>query len=922
MTARPVLLSVALVAGATALVSFAQSDGPAAAVATASVVCDDQPGTEPASQAVLDSYTAINPSRLVDTRDGTGGVSEALGAGCTLRLDLSDSIVPGDAEAVGISLTGVAAEPGFLTAYPCAVGRPGTSNLNVRVGIGTPNFVAGLLDSSRALCIYSNAGSDVVVDLAGWWSPGGDRIHNIDPVRAYDTRELPGAAKLPANSIRNVPLGGPVVPDDATAVIVNLTSTDAEAQGWVSVYPCGNTPPLSSNVNLKPDEARAVTAIVGLGKSGEAKGQLCIQSNITSHIVVDVNGYYAPAPGFGPSAAVRPQAGVRLADSRDGTGGWTRPFRAGEVRSFDPVSASPLATSATGVMLNVTATGADRRGNVRVYPCTSTARGEVTPTSAVNFTSEGSVANLVPISVSSNRLVCVYTSQPTDVVVDLFGVITAPDGSLAEELSFGDVGVWPPFDPSAPDYGIRCADGNNSIAIQLDLLPNATATVGGVATPSGETTQTLVTDDVLPVTLRRGTQTSEYFFRCLPSDFPVYEVERPGEPTPGWYLTTAGQGASPSGEFTVILDHYGAPVWYKRVDEQLLNFQRRADGTLLASEIGRFFGAPGDDLRHRISDLDGTLLEARGLGAQPTTLPDDAAREQFAIDFPVDHHEHGDLLDESGDPSGWTIVSYALRQNVDLTGLGPDFNVDDSVVDGVLLEFGSSGDLDWEWNSKDHFPENFASFPQRFANIPLEPNGGEVDTVHINSFQKLPDGDYLVSARHYDAVFRIDYPSGNVEWVLGGKQELLDPSQRIEIVGDPFGGVLRPHDARLVGNRLTVFDNRTDTTQSARAVTYELNGGETRATLVREIRQPAGLPSPAQGSHRVADDGSALIGWGTSIPNFQEYDVSGDLLLSITQLDPANDLPDGFAYRIVKEPPTSFDRAELRTKAGGNAESP
>ena len=920
MTARSVFLAVALVVGATTLVSLAPPEGSAGAAASASVFCDDRSGTEPASGAVLDSYTAINPNRLVDTRDGTGGVSGALQPGCTLRLDLGDSIVPDDAEAVGISLTGVASRPGFLTAYPCAVGRPGTSNLNARVGIGTPNFVAGLLDSSRSLCIYSNAGSDVIIDLAGWWSPGGDRIHNIDPVRAYDTRELPGSPKLPADVIRNVPIGGPIVPEDATAAIVNLTSTDAESQGWVAVYPCGNTPPLSSNVNLKPGEARAVTAIVGLGKAGAAKGQLCLQSNITSHIVVDVNGYYAPAPDFGPSAALQPQAGVRLADSRDGTGGWSRSFRAEEVRSFDPVAASPLARSATGVMLNVTATGAERRGNVRVYPCTSTAQADVTPTSAVNFTGEGSVANLVPISLSSNRLVCVYTSQATDVVVDLFGVITAPEGSLAEQLSFGDVGVWPPFEPSATDYGIRCEDGPNTIPVQLDLLPDVTATVGGSPAASGETTAALEADDLLPVTLRRGSETSEYFFRCLPSDFPVYDVERPGEPTPGWYLTTAGQGASPSGDFTIILDQYGAPVWYKRVNEQLLNFQRRADGTLLASEIGMFLGTPQDDLRHRISNLDGTLIEARGLGTHQPLPPSGGPpldETEFREAFPVDHHEYGDVPG-----GGWTIVSYPLRRNVDLTGLGAGFNVDDSVVDGALLEFDADGDLMWEWNSKDHFPEDFASFAQRFARYPLEPNGGEVDTVHINSFQRLPDGDYLISARHYDAVFRVDRATGDVEWVLGGKQDLLDPSQRVDVVSDPLGGILRPHDARLDGNLLTIFDNRTDTTQPGRAVTYELDAGATTATLVRQIRQPDGLPSPAQGSHRVAEDGSALISWGRLIPNFHEYDASNELMLSITQLDPSNDLPDGFAYRIVKEPSASFDCTELRAAAGGDAQAP
>ena len=171
-------------------------------------------------------------------------------------------------------------------------------------------------------------------------------------------------------------------------------------------------------------------------------------------------------------------------------------------------------------------------------------------------------------------------------------------------------------------------------------------------------------------------------------------------------------------------------------------------------------------------------------------------------------------------------------------------------------------------------------------------------------------------------MFRVDRATGDVEWVLGGMQDLLVRSQRVDVVNDPLGGILRPHDARLDGNLLTIFDNRTDTTQPGRAVTYELNAGATTATLVRQIRQPDGLPSPAQGSHRVAEDGSALISWGRLIPNFQEYDAFNELMLSITQLDPSNDLPDGFAYRIVKEPSASFDRTELRAAAGGDAQAP
>src|SRR5699024_4499952 len=112
------------------------------------------------------------------------------------------------------------------------------------------------------------------------------------------------------------------------------------------------------------------------------------------------------------------------------------------------------------------------------------------------------------------------------------------------------------------------------------------------------------------------------------------------------------------------------------------------------------------------------------------------------------------------------------------------------------------------------------TFPQRFGLYPAEPHGGEVDPFHLNSLAHVDDGsgDYVVSARHLDAVFRVDRTTKKVEWKLGGAEPGTDPKPHLTVIGDPFGGPLRPHDARLVGDVLTLFDNRSGTSQPARAV--------------------------------------------------------------------------------------------------------
>ena len=917
-TVRLVASAIAGIAVSAIVLAAEVPDAESVEAASASISCAEQPATEPADAPALDSYRAINPLRLIDTRDGTGGVRSPIGAGCTLEFRPPATNVPDDAQAVALSVTAVAPGRGFFSVFPCASGRPPTSNVNARAGIPTPNLVVAMMDSSRRICVYSNHTSDVVIDLAGWWGPGPDRFTAVDPVRAYDSRIDAGATRLVGGTVRSVPIAPAFVPAGATAAVINFTATDAVGPGWLVVHPCGEPPPLASNLNVIAREDRAVAAIVGLGRSGADAGRLCVRSLMDTHFVIDVTGYYAPA-GFGPAPALRPAPGDRLVDSRDGTGGWTTPLAGGEIRILSPLAGRPEAEEATAVALNVVATNGVAPGNIRVFPCGD----EVTSTSSVNFAVAAEATNLVNVTLSAAGTVCVFSTQRVDVVIDLFGVMSVPDGSLLTRLSFGSAVVYPEFGADDPDYAIQCAPGTNLLDLQLGLATGATATVRGVAVDAGPVRISVTSEEVVPITVRRGAEMAEYWFRCLPADFPRLRIERPGSPAPGWLLTTFNTSEPTPAYFNVILDERGAPVWYKRSSRQLINLQRLGDGTLVSSPLGRFFGTTDDDLGHWIHDVDGTLLAEHGTSDSVT--------------LPVDHHDYlpGPVA------GGWTIVSYPFREDVDTTAVPWGGHVDDSVVDASIVELDDRGGTVWEWDSVDHFGLAETTFPQRFARW-SDRYGGEIDLIHVNSFQRLDDGDYVVSARHLDAAFRIDRATGDVEWILGslpsdpdalGYVQNPDGSKhpsgdnRLEIIGDPWGGPRRPHDARLheVDGTLllTLHDNRTARVgETARFVVYEIDEVEMTATLVREIRNPGGQVSGALGSARRADDGSVLVNWGQLQPMFQEFDADDDLQLSITQLSATTQQPSGSTYRVVKLPPASFDRTELRDSAGGSLVEP
>ena len=143
-------------------------------------------------------------------------------------------------------------------------------------------------------------------------------------------------------------------------------------------------------------------------------------------------------------------------------------------------------------------------------------------------------------------------------------------------------------------------------------------------------------------------------------------------------------------------------------------------------------------------------------------------------------------------------------------------------------------------------------------------------------------GDYLVTARHLDAAFRVDRATRNIDWFVGGRRRR---ETRLTIVGDPFGGPARPHDARLNGNVLTMMDNRTATGQPSRAVAYRIDEVARTATMLWQIIAPSGQSGGTLGSVRVQPDGSILVGWGAPLqPMFTEHDANGNLTMSITQI--------------------------------------
>lgn len=113
-------------------------------------------------------YTALTPTRVFDTRRGTGGPA---GPASTTVLPLAGQAgLPADAKAVVLTLTGTASTAEtFLTVWAGGV-WPGTSDVNLPKGATVANLAVVPMAADGSVSIYNAGGSThVVADVLGYY---------------------------------------------------------------------------------------------------------------------------------------------------------------------------------------------------------------------------------------------------------------------------------------------------------------------------------------------------------------------------------------------------------------------------------------------------------------------------------------------------------------------------------------------------------------------------------------------------------------------------------------------------------------------------------------------------------------------------------------------------------------------------------
>ncbi len=240
------------------------------------------------------------------------------------------------------------------------------------------------------------------------------------PQRVIDTR--PGSPVTPGSTLAVPILGAFGVPSAGVeAVSLNVTAVDPQGPGYLTVFPCGQAPPLASNVNYVAFGTVANSVAVGVGGGGA----VCMSSFATSDVIIDVSGYWHGAGVAEVKSRYNPIPPVRLGDSRVGNTPLL-PTQTGLLPVGD------LAADTIGaVTLNITVVEPVADGYLTAYPCDS----PVPATSNVNYKAGQTVANAVTVAVSANEQVCLVTYARTHVIIDATGWFGVAGGTTGGKFS-------------------------------------------------------------------------------------------------------------------------------------------------------------------------------------------------------------------------------------------------------------------------------------------------------------------------------------------------------------------------------------------------------------------------------------------------------------------------------------------------------
>jgi hypothetical protein len=351
-------------------------------------------------------YIPVAPCRVADTRNANGPFGgPMLSAGSTRSFAIPNSAcnIPATAQAYALNFTVVPPGPlGSITVWPTGQDQPGTILLTSFDGRVKANAAIVAAGTSGGVSVYTTQNTNLVIDITGYFVSGSNtsalEFYPVSPCRTVNPTYLPGA-QTHAFSI-----GGTCgVPSSAQAYSVNITVQPTNGpMNVLYAWPAGQSQPTSSTLNAPTGTTLANTAIVGAGTGG----QINLLPTNNTNVVIDINGYYAPAGNGGLS--LYPFPGCRILN------GYT--FNQSTVLNIEGSSCN-VPAAARDYILNATISPSWGYTGYMVF----WANGVSQPgTSSLND-DDGSVMSNGAIVSTTNGYIDAYAQNQTSLYLDING---------------------------------------------------------------------------------------------------------------------------------------------------------------------------------------------------------------------------------------------------------------------------------------------------------------------------------------------------------------------------------------------------------------------------------------------------------------------------------------------------------------------
>jgi hypothetical protein len=388
---------------------------------------------------------------------------------------------------------------------------------------------------------------------------------------------------------------------------------------------------------------------------------------------------------------------------------------------------------------------------------------------------------------------CGPANQVYDVQVDLSNALRAKFVLSTEKEASVSIEFWDPDDQVHFSSTKTNPQYHHEIYL-LDLKPNTTYHYAFLL----EMDNQMIQSDV-----------REFMTDSIPEYLPSMDlVIDSGDVFSGYVLI---RNVQPPGQ-QILIDHKGRIVWYEVFDTTLFRpFSWTDHQTILALKSDREI--------HEF-DLKGNMLFNLKYGEKGFNR--------------LLHHEI--LRDKTGN-----ILSLTRNNQLfDLSERGGD-KADTVKGDGILV-LDSTGNKIWEWDLFEWMD------PQEDDSILWTKN----DWSHANSLSIAEDGNYLVSFRHFNQVWKIDAGSGEIIWKLGEGGDFLMEKEQLFYL---------QHTAHMNKyGELLLFDNGGPERFSSRAISFVIDPQHKEVKTGRiNVFLPKALFSFKQGSAYLIDQEKILF---------------------------------------------------------------